>query len=122
MANAPKQVSLSLAQFPQEPWAKALVEAFNQLSLETTQALTGIGANFKTLDIKTGATVANSFPIDIKVDRIVKSATLAMVLNGVLTGACTITAQVLSGGKLLRVTNITGLAANTSYSLRLRLE
>ncbi len=120
--GSPKQAQLVLEQFPKEPWARSLVEAFNQLSLETTQALTGTGANFKTLDIKTGATVADSFPINIKTDRIVNSVSLAMVLNGTLTGACTITAQALSGGKLLRVSNITGLAANTSYSLRLRLE
>lgn len=122
MASPPKQLRLDPTQFPKEPWAKALVDAFNQLSLQTTQALTGGGANYKTLTFKTGATVANSFPIDVKTAVSVTSARVAMVLSGEATGAVTVVAQPLSGGKTLRVSNITGLAANTAYSIRLALE
>lgn len=122
MADAPKPARLDLALFPKEPWAKALVDAFNQLSLQTTQALTGVGGVTKVLSFKTGATPANSFPIDVRVDSPPKSVRVAMVLSGVPSGAVTVVAQLLSGGKFLRVSNITGLAANTTYSIRLALE
>ncbi len=123
--SAPKQAALVLSMFPPEPWAKALVEAFNQLSLQSTQsaqALIGAGGKYKVLDIKTGASVAASFPIDVKVAEPVKSVRVAMVLTGVPTGAVSVEAQLLSGGRLVRVSNITGLAANTIYSIRLALE
>ena len=108
--------------FPNEPWAKALVETFNKFSLETTRALTDVGGVQKTLTFKTGATVANSFPIDVKVESVIKSVRVAMVLTGVPSGAMSVTASMLSSGRSLRVSNISGLAANTSYSLRLALE
>jgi hypothetical protein len=122
VADAPKPVRLDLSLFPQEPWATALVNAFNQLSLQTTQALSGVGGVLKEISFKTGATVANSFPIDIPVASPVKSARVAMVLSGLPTGPVTVVAAMLSGGKHLRVSSITGLAANTPYALRLALE
>ncbi len=118
----PKPLRLALEQFPKEPWAESLVDAFNQLALQTTQALTVVGPKYKTLDIKTGVTPANSFPIDVKVEAPPKSVRVAMVLAGTPSGAVSVTAQVLSGGKLVRVSNISGLAANTSYSIRLAME
>lgn len=118
----PKPVRLMLAQFPKEPWAKSLVDAFNQLALQTTQALTTVAPTLKTLTFTTGATVADSFPIDVKVEAPVTSARVAMVLSGTPSGAVTVQAKPLSGGKLLRVSLITGLAANTAYSIRLALE
>lgn len=110
-----------MSQFPAEPWAKALVDAFNQLSLETTKALSGAAPVYKTLTFKTGVTVSASFPIDVKVDAPVTDARVAMVLTGTPSGAVFVTASMLSGGRLLRVSNISGLAASTSYSLRLAL-
>lgn len=118
----PKQVKLDLAIFPKTPWAKALVDALNQFSLQTTQALQVAGPKYKTINFTTGAVVADSFPIDIKVDAPVLDARVAMVLSGIPTGAVVLTAQMLSGGKLLRVSSISGLAANTPYTLRLALE
>ncbi len=117
----PKPVRLSLGRFPKEPWAKDLVDAFNQLALQTTQALTMTAPALKTLKFTTGATVADSFPIDVPVTS-PPSTWSAMVLSGVPSGAVTVQAAPLSGGKLLRVSLITGLAADTAYSIRLVLE
>lgn len=117
----PKEARLSLADFPEQPWAKKLVDAFNQFSAETTKALVASQSTYKELDVKTGATVANAFPIDVPVSFIVKDVRVAMVLSGTPSGAVTVTASMLSGGKLLRVSSITGLSANSRYSLRLAL-
>lgn len=117
----PKEVRLSLSDFPAQPWAKKLVDAFNQFSLETTKALVATSAKYKTLDISTGTTVADSFPIDVPVSFIVTDVRVAMVLSGTPSGAVTVTASMLSGGKLLRVSSITGLAASSKYSIRLAL-
>ncbi len=114
----PKPVRLVLADFPQEPWARSLVEAFNQLALQTTQALTGVGGQTKLLNIA----VNQAYPIDVPVTAPVTSARVAMVLSGTPTGAVTVLAQQLSGGRLLRISNITGLSASSTYSLRLALE
>lgn len=118
----PKPVRLELGLFPKEPWAKPLVDAINQLSLQTTQATTRKGVTYKVLTFKTPASAADAFPIDIKVDAPVTDVRVALVLSGAPNGAVTVTAQMLSGGKLLRVSNITGLAANTAYSVRLAME
>lgn len=118
----PKPQRLDLDLFPLEPWAKPLVDSFNQLALQTTQALTVVAPKYKTLSFRTGATPANSFPIDVMVDAPPNSVRIAMVLTGIPSGAVTVVAQVLSGGRVLRVSSITGLAANTTYSLRLALE
>ncbi len=121
MASPPKQAQLSLKDFPAQPWARKLVDAFNQLSLETSKALEGSAVTYKTLDIATGATVADSFPIDVPVTSIVKDVRVALVLSGAPASAVTVTAAMLSGGKLLRVSNITGLSASSRYSIRLAL-
>lgn len=120
-ASPPKQAALRLSDFPREPWAVKLVNAFNQMSLETTKALDAAGPKMRVLEFATGATVADSFPIDVPVDFIVTDARVAMVLKGTPSGAVTVTAQMLSGGKLLRVSSITGLSASTRYSIRLAL-
>lgn len=122
MADAPKQVRLDLTQFPDAPWAKALVGAFNQLSQQVTQAGGATQPTFRELRLKTGPTPSKSFPIDVKVDAPVKSVSVALVVSGTPSGAVFATASMLSGGKLLRVSNISGLAANTEYTIRLALE
>ncbi len=121
---APKQARLDLAIFPKEPWAKALVEAFNQFALETTQAFDGAAQKFKTLKFKTGAVVANSFPIDMPVAAPVASVRVAQVIRGGTLAGSAITVQwtMLAGGKLARVTLITGLSVNTSYEIKLAME
>lgn len=123
MAETPKQVRLDPERFPRgAAWVRPLVDAFNQLSLQVTQALTSRADPYRVLEVVTEATPADAFPIDVPVGRIVTEARVAMVLAGAPAGAVTVVASMLSGGKLLRVSNITGLAANTRYSIRLALE
>ena len=117
----PKQLQLLAAVFPKEKWAEDLVKGLNQFALETTKALTVAAPVYKVLTFTTGVTVANSFPIDFPVEDIVNECRVAMVLKGVPSGAVSVVAQMLSGGKKLRVSTITGLAASTAYSIRLAL-
>ncbi len=119
----PKQIKLLLAQFPKEPWAKSLVEAINQMSLETTAALASSEAKFKTLKFKTGAVVADSFPIDFPVPAPLSSMRVAKVEKGPSsTGAVTVQWAMLTGGRQVQVQMITGLSVSSSYEIRLALE
>lgn len=125
----PKQVKLDLAAFPKEPWAQQLVTAFNQLSLQTTQALQVAAPKYKDLVFKTGAVAANSFPIDVTLDFKPSNVSVAQVTNGATTGGTVIQWQLLSltrqqsqsGNFVIRVSRISGLLADTSYSIRLAL-
>ncbi len=118
----PKQAQLSLAQFPQESWAVSLVSAFNQFSVQVVNAFKIAAPKYKVLSFTTGAAVADSFPIDFPVETAPSDVRVAMVVNGAPSGAVTVVAQVLSGGKLVRVSSITGLSINTTYSIRLAME
>ncbi len=118
----PKQVQLSLEQFPKESWAQSLVAGFNQFVVQTVAALRIAAPVYKVLSFTTGPTVSDSFPIAIQVDAPVSECRVGMILAGNPTGAVFAVAQNLSGGRLVNVTNITGLAANTFYSIRLALE
>lgn len=130
MADAPKQQQLVLEQFPKQPWAKALVSAFNQFVQQTVAALTRAAPTYKELSFKTATTVADSFPIDVTTAFPVKDARIACVVSGAPSGATAVRWQLLSqgaqqsqsGANSIRVSFIDGLAANTAYTIRLALE
>ncbi len=122
-AKPPRQVALVQSQFPAEGWATSLVNQFNQFALETVRAFGFVTPKYKVLVISTGATVADSFPIDIPIDFAPTEVRVAMVLSGVPSGAVTVVGTpILANNPVLRVTSITGLAANSTYSIRLAME
>lgn len=125
MADAPppKQISLVRAQFPLESWATSLVNAVNQFSREVVQSLSKSAKVYRVLSFSTGADPLASFPIDLQVDFVPVEVRVAMVLSGTPIGAVSVVAVPIMGdGQVLRVINVTGLAANSTYSLRLALE
>ncbi len=122
MTTPPKQVQLVKELFPKEPWASSLVAALNQFSVQVVETFRATATRYKVLTFSTGADPATSFPIDVPVDEPPSDVRVAMVLSGAPSGPVTVLAQPLSGGKLLRVSSITGLAANSTYSIRLALD
>ncbi len=131
-----KRVSLDIKSFPlgqdgkPEPWAVALTQAFNQLSLQATQAISDLqpaADQFKTLKFKTGGSVATSFPVDFPVPAPLVSMTIAQIIRGdVQTGSgvsvsWSMLAQKARGGFMARVSAITGLSVNTLYEIKLAL-
>ncbi len=117
----PRQVALVLSLFPREPWAQALVSAVNQFALEVVRAFTFGQPVYKTLDFTTGAAVADSFPIDFPVEATPVDVWVSAVPSGDNgTSAVTVKWQPISTpGLAVRVNLVTGLAVNTTYSIRL---
>lgn len=118
----PKQVQLDLSKFPNEPWAKYLVDAINTFAVQTQQAIQSVPKEtLKTLKFRTGGTVANSFPIDIPVGGPLSTVRVAQVVRGGTLAGSAVSVQwtMLSGGRLARITLITGLSPSTSYEIKL---
>lgn len=118
----PRQIALVLSLFPQEGWAGALVNALNQFSLEVVQAFRFAVPQYKTLTFSTGATVADSFPIDFPVDAFPSDVWIAGVPSGDQAGTSAITVKwlpVVANSLVVRVSLITGLSANSTYAIRL---
>jgi len=121
MADVPYPQRLTLEQFPAEPWARALVAGFNQFSTDVVSALRASGAVYKIINVTTTTDPADAFPIDVPVDGVVMEARVAMVLAGAPIGGVAVTARMLSLG-LLRVSYISGLAADSEYQIRLAFQ
>lgn len=124
MGSPPKQVQLDLSMFPEEPWARALVAAVNQLSVQVTQVATVAAPVYKTVSFKTKAAVADSFPIDIPSDiRRPINVQVAQVLSGTPESAPAVVwvfaADPLKGTGVIRLVFIYGLAPSTDYSISL---
>ncbi len=100
-----------------------LVEQLNQFSVQTVQALTARGPKYKLLTFTTGASAADSFPIDIKVEGLPNEVRVAQVPSGQVAAGAAVAVQwqPLSNG-LVRIANISGLSANTAYEVKLALE
>lgn len=122
----PKQIQLVKEAFPNEPWAKMLVDAFNQLSAQVTQAASVATKETKSLKFTTGASVATSFPLDIPVERIPTDVRVSQVIGAVGSGANAAQWAVLArnskGVIVVRISLITGLLPSTKYEVRLTLE
>ncbi len=115
----PRQVALVLEQFPREEWARSLVNALNQFSLETVASLTLQSPFYKDLTFTTAPLVADTFPIDFPVKSRPTDVHVATVLSGVPSGAVTVLWVSSGSGTTVRISSITGLAAATAYSIRL---
>ena len=115
----PKQVSLDVTAFPAGAWATSLVGAFNQFVVQTVQAFALVVTKYKVLTFTTRSSVAASFPINVQVDSLPLEVRVAGILAGTPNGAVTVVWEPLSSGKAFRVRNITGLAVNSSYQIRL---
>lgn len=118
----PTQIRLTPESFPKEPWAKELVGALNQFSVETVQAINVVTTTYRDVAFVTGALPSDSFPIDIPCERRPNEVRIAQLLSGQPEGVPGILWQPLSGGQLFRVTLISSLAANTTYRFRLAID
>lgn len=121
VADLPKPQQLDLGRFPREPWAQVLVSAFNQLALQVLQALNIAAPKYKTLDFTTGPDVTASFPLDIPVEAFPLDVRVAGVISGD-AGFEAVTpkwSNISTPGRCVRIRYITGLSANTTYSIRL---
>lgn len=119
----PKPIRLELSQFPPQPWAKSLVGAINQFAQQVVAAFKIAAPTDKLLDFKTGTTPADSFPIVFPVEQAPGALVVAQVVKGDAWTAAVVPrwSIVTSNGRLsVSVDFITGLAADTSYSIRLR--
>lgn len=121
--NLPRQVALVLEQFPKADWSRALVNALNQFALEVVQAFRFSRPNYKTLSVITGPTVADTFPIVFQVESMPVDVWIAATPVGD-TGTAAITVKwqpIVSNSSQLGVSVnlITGLSADTTYSIRL---
>lgn len=117
----PRQIALVLEAFPKEAWAAGLVNLLNQFSLEVVQAFRVAQPIYKTLSFTTGASVADSFPIDFPVESTPNDVWVAQV-GDAGTGSVTVKWAPIVGNNLqlsVRVLMVTGLSSNTSYSVRL---
>lgn len=124
MANVtpPRLAQLVSSMFPKEAWAKSLVEQFNQFAIQVTQAIRDVSSKYKTLDFSTSATVADSFPIVLKAEPIPADVRVAQVVSGTPNGAVTVQWRPNGDGISISVESITGLAVNTTYSIRLAMD
>lgn len=118
--STPKPMRLVLEQFPKEPWAAGLVQAFNQLALQTTQALTGRLVRYQTLSFTTAPAVEDSFPIDVQADVMPNDVHISQVVTGTPTSAVSLIWTPLNGN-LARIIYIYGLASNTPYTFTLAM-
>lgn len=120
----PRQLQLVPGEFPKEPWAQSLVSGLNQFSVQTVQAFRIASVQYKILTFNSGLTSADSFPIDIPVDVLPSEIRIACVVNGepAVGVGVTVRWRALGGGKSVRISEITGLAASTDYSIRLAME
>lgn len=120
----PRQFVLDARLFPEGAWVRPLVESLNQFSQETTAALNAAGTTYKMLTVSTGATVAASFPIDLAVGFAPMEVRVAQVQEGTVTpgNAVTVQWQPLPAMGRVRITNISGLSANTTYRILLAME
>ncbi len=124
MVSLPRQVALVLAQFPKGEWSQSLVNAINQFSLEVVQAFRFSQPVYKVLSFSVGDEPTESFPIDFPVTSTPVDVWVAAVPAGDVEGLDPITVKwapiVANGNQLaVRVNFITGLASNTTYSVRL---
>ncbi len=121
-AKLPRQVALVLELFPKESWAQTLVNAVNQFALEVVQALRVAQVQYKTLTFRTGEDVTAAFPIDFPVESTPRDVRIAGIPSGDVIGLSAITVKwqpIVAQGLSVRVQYITGLTANTSYTVRL---
>ncbi len=120
--RVPRQIALVLSTFPLGQWATDLVNAINQFSLEVVQAFQQTAPKYKTLSFATSATIADSFPIDFPVDASPSEVRIAAATGDNGTAALTVKwvpISITSSQLGVRVSLITGLSSNTTYSIRL---
>ncbi len=121
MITPPRQVALNLKDFPDEPWARALVEAVNQFAIQTVQAISSIPAPFYRDVQFTSDGSAVAAPFDIPVSATPTDVHVAQVLSGGDGRPVAVNWSVLSGGKKIRLTSFSGLIASTAYVVRLSM-
>lgn len=124
MTKLPRQIALVLESFPASTWAPQLVSAVNQFALEVVQAFLFSIPKYKTLTIRTGPNQEDAFPIDFPVQAIPSEVRVAAELNqwGGDSKYAAMTVRwspIVTQGLCVRVNFITGLDANSSYSIRL---
>lgn len=127
MANArpPSEVRLTPEIFPKEEWARRLIDAINQFSVETVRAINVSTTDYtRELLFATGASVADAFPMDIAVDGPPNEVRIARVISGAPAAGAVpaILWERLSGGRSIRVSFISGLAPSTKYRLALAID
>lgn len=121
--NLPRQVALAIRLFPASEWATSLVNAVNQFSIETVQALRFALPKYKTLDLVVVDDAAALFPIDFPVEASPVDVWVAHSGDaGLSSQAVTVKWEPIVGNQnqlCVRVNLITGLALNSTYSIRL---
>lgn len=121
-ATAPKQIVLVRSDFPSGQCWDALVAAVNQFSMQTVQAMNQLQTAYRDLSLNTGATPADLFPLDIKAPGFSPSEVRVAKASGdEFTGAVAVVWHLLANGGV-RIDSITGLAPNSSYSIRLAMD
>lgn len=124
MVKLPRQIALVLESFPASAWAPQLVQAINQFAFEVVQAFLFATPKYKVINFATSTNQEDSFPIDIPVESMPVEVRVAAELNqwgGDARYAAMMVrwSPIVTQGLAVRVNFITGLASNTSYSLRL---
>lgn len=121
-ATPPRQISLVRSDFPAGKCWDDLVEALNQFSVQTVQAFKTVNTAYRTLALDTGPTPADLFPLDLKSPGFQPSEVrVAKQAGDPFSGAVTVAWHLLGTGDV-RIDGITGLAANSSYSIRLGID
>ncbi len=123
VVTPPEQQQLDATEFPKDKYWGVLIKTLNKFILQTVAGLSVAGDRFVVLPFKTGASVADSFPIDIAVQGLppkwVSVAQLAP-LPADLTSPVYVHWELLSNG-FLRIKYITGLDDVSSYVVTLVL-
>lgn len=119
----PKPIRLELSQFPAAAWAIALVGAINQFAQQVVSAFKIATPTFREISFKTSATVEDSFPINVPVDTLPSEVRIAAIPSGDSGfSAVTLKWQPVSNNgssRCIQVNFITGLNADTAYTVRL---
>lgn len=127
--SPPNQAQLNPELFPKEPWAKALIDAFNKLSLQVAQTQQASAPTYKTLTFTTGTAISDSFPIDIPVVAVPNEMRIAKLLAGNTDGSAVTPqwtmlsrGQTSAQGLTARLLSLSGLLPNTAYVIKLAIQ
>lgn len=120
-ATPPRPIQLVRSDFPPDKCFDGLVAAINQFSNQTVQAINVAQTVYRDLNLSTSATVANLFPLDIKSPGFTPREVRVAQPPAGTTDACSVVWRLLANGDI-RITNITGLPASSSISLRLAID
>lgn len=123
MTKLPRQIALVRALFPAGIGFGDLVNLINQFALEVVQAFRFVTPTYKTLTFTTGDDPTTLFPIDFPVEATPNDVWIANSGDsGLSAQAMTVKWEPIVGNKSslqVRVNLLTGLANNSTYSVRL---